>query len=217
MIMGRRRDAARCVQVVRPAGPAAETRLVLAAALLTALLCAGAIALRHGPATARELPEWRINAFADLRPQELAVFNGLCSAAPEIDLHHAENGGWPSVDALADDFVPPFVQDGAWERNGGHHWTRSVLLSPGRHVALYVGHPDDAAASGTFLLLMLHSHAKGEGNADAGTHAPYEIWLHASPVAPIPDMVTDQALIGKGWREVVARRAGTGNTETSTQ
>ena len=217
MIMGRRREAARCTVVVRPAGPAPETRLVLAAALLTVLVCAGIIALRHGPATARELPEWRIDAFAELRPRELAVFNGLRSAAPEIDLYHAEEGGWPTVDALADEFIPPFVRDASWRRNGGHHWTRSVLTSPGRHVALYVGHPEDSAVSGTFLLLMLHSHAKGQGNADTGVHAPNEVWLHASPVAPIPDMVTDQALIAKGWREVVARLAGTGNAGAGDQ
>ncbi|MEF2232127.1 MAG: DUF6162 family protein [Pseudodesulfovibrio sp.] len=208
MIMGRRRGAACCTTVVRPAGPAAETRWVLAAALFSLLVCAGAISLRHGTVSARELPEWRIDAFAELRPQELAVFNGLCSAAPEIDLLHAGEGGWPSVDALAGEFIPPFVRDGAWQRNGGHHWIRSELSSTDRHVALYVGHPEDAEASGTFLLLMLHSHAKGQGNADAGVHAPYEVWLHASPVADIPSMVTDQALIGKGWREVVARRAG---------
>ena len=64
---------------------------------------------------------------------------------------------------------------------------------------------------GSFLLVMLHDHVKKEGNAGAAAHVPYEIWLHASPVAETPSMVTDQSLINKGWREVVARK---GESET---
>jgi len=196
-----------CVKVVRPSGTGLETRLVLMVALLTVLICGGSILLRNTSSAIRETPDWQIDAFKDLRTEELATFNGLYTAAPEIELFHEDVGSrWPTVDELESDFIPPFVQDVAWEQNGSIEWTHSIISTSSKHIALYVGHPRQEALSGSFLLVMLHDHVKKEGNAGAISHAPYEIWLHVSPAADIPSMVTDQALINKGWREVVARR-----------
>ncbi|QJB56952.1 DUF6162 family protein [Pseudodesulfovibrio sp. zrk46] len=198
--------------VVKPSGSGTESRLVLMVALLTIAICSAAIVLRNTAAKAKEVPTWQVDAFEDLRAEELAIFNGLISAAPEIDIFHEDEGGeWPSVDALAADFIPPFVQDAAWKKNGAMAWIRSIINTQDKHIAMYVGHPLDVTKSGSFMLVMLHDHVKKEGNAGGATHAPYEVWIHASPVAEIPSMVTDQALINKGWREVVARK---GDDET---
>ena len=180
--------------------------MVLAVALMTVILCGIAIVLRNTTASAKAVTGWQVDAFKELRAEELATFNGLYTAAPEIELYHEEEGGWPTVDALASGYIPPFVQDAAWQRNGAFGWTCSVISTQNAHIALYVGHPQESAESGSFMLIMLHDHEKEEGNAGLGAHAPYEIWLHPSPVAEIPTMITDQALINKGWREVVARR-----------
>lgn len=206
MRMGKRRRAMTCEVVVRPAGAGAETGWVLFAALLILLICGGVIVLRNTSATAKVMPDWRVDAFQELRAEELAIFNGLHTAAPEIEIVHAEEGGWPTVDQLAADYIPPFVQDAAWERNGAMGWTRSIISTEDKHIALYVGHPADETVSGSFMLVMLHDHVKKEGNAGLATHAPYEIWMHASSAAEVPSMVTDQALISRGWREVLARR-----------
>lgn len=206
MIMGKRYRAPSCEVVVKPSGSGTETRLVLLAALLTIAFCGAAIVLRNTTATARDVPAWQVDAFKDLRAEELAIFNGLYTAAPEIEMIHEEMGGWPTVDALAAEYIPPFVEDAAWEKNGAMAWSRVAIASLGKHVVLYVGHPSDSSASGSFMLVMLHDHVKKEGNAGAAVHAPFEVWLHASPVADPPAVITDQALINKGWREVVARK-----------
>jgi len=207
MIMGKRRFSPGCEMIVRPSGSGLETRLVLAVAMLTMVICGSAIVLRNTTATAKEVPTWQVDAFKDLRAEELATFNGLHTAAPEIEIFHEdEDSRWPTVDELASDLIPPFVQDAAWEKNGSLGWTRTIISTQDKHIALYVGHPREVSKSGSFMLVMLHDHVKKEGNAGAASHAPYEVWIHTSPAAETPTMVTDQALINKGWREVVARR-----------
>ncbi len=206
MIMGKRYQPPVCEVVVRPSGSGTETRLVLLAALLTVLVCGATVLFRTASASVKPVPSWRVNAFRDLPPAQLGVFNALYNAAPEIEMIHEETGGWPTTDALAAEYIPPFVEDAAWEKNGSLGWSRVAIASPGRHIVLYVGRPDDGARSGTFMLVMLHDHVKKEGNAGGATHAPFEVWMHASSSAEVPDMITDQALIGQGWREVVARR-----------
>jgi len=67
-----------------------------------------------------------------------------------------------------------------------------------------VGRPQGEGA--TFMLVMLHEHIKKEGNAAGAVHAPFEVWMHPSSASEIPKTVTDQALIGQGWREVLARK-----------
>jgi hypothetical protein len=97
------------------------------------------------------------------------------------------------------------VEDAAWERNGAYAWDRVAIASAERHIVLYVGRPqrEDTAV---FMLVMLHDHIKKEGNAGGAVHAPFEVWMHRSGVVEVPGTITDQALIGQGWREVLARR-----------
>ncbi len=205
MRMGSRRMRPMCEVVVRPSGSMRETRWVLLVALLTVAVCSGAIIVRNTSARAVETPSWQVDAFLDLRAEELATFNALHTAAPEIVLFHDDIlDQWPTVAELEGEFMPPFVQDAAWKQNGGHGWERSVISTQEKHIACYIGRPLDETVSRTFLLVMLHEHIKKEGTGGS-THAPYEIWIHPSQAAATPEMVTDQALINAGWREVVAR------------
>ncbi len=36
------------------------------------------------------------------------------------------------------------------------------------------------------------------------THAPYEIWINDKKNQGFPNIITDQALIAAGWKEIVA-------------
>lgn len=206
MIMGKKYSTPVCEVVVRPSGAGLETRMVFAVALLTIIICGSVILFRSSGATAKVIPAWQVDAFSDLRGEEMAIFNGLYTAAPEIELFYEDEGGWPTVDQLAKELIPPFVHDAAWEKNGAPGWVRNIISTQDKDIALYVGHPRDGTKSGSFMLVMLHDLVKKEGNAGAAVHAPYEVWIHASPVADVPTMVTDQALINKRWREVVARK-----------
>lgn len=193
--------------MVRPAGAGCESRLVLLAAVMTVCACALFIWLQQGDVREETVPEWRVSAFDDLGAAELAVFNALTSAGPEIEAMHGELAGeWPGVTRLEREFVPPFVRDAAWTRSGRLNWTRSVLATGESHIAVYLGTPQDADFSGAFLLVMLHSHVKKQGNASVRpTHPPFEVWMHREQAPALPESVTDQALISAGWREVVAR------------
>lgn len=207
MIVGKRLQAPLCEVLVGPSGSGTETRLVLLVALLTVCISGFAILYRNAKPEMESIPDWQVNAFSELRAAELSVFNGLYTAAPEIEMFHMDTGNrWPSIDELAAAYISPFVRDAAWEKNGSYDWSRSIIATQDKHIALYIGHPRKTAKLSSFMLVMLHNHVKKEGNAAGGVHAPFEIWMNTSSVAEAPIMVTDQALINKGWREVVARR-----------
>ena len=53
MIMGKRYSTPVCEEVVRPSGSGLETRMVFAVALLTVIICGGAILFRSTGATAK--------------------------------------------------------------------------------------------------------------------------------------------------------------------
>lgn len=193
-------------EVVRPSQGGAETSWLLVVAFLTVLVCALAIFLRNQTHTTKKLGGWQIDAFNQLSGQELGVFNALRIAALEIDdIHKDLDGGWVSVSALEELFIPPFVRDAAWQKQGKMNWRQKILPSMDKHIALYLGNPSDKEASGSFLLVMLHDHKKKQGNATQGpTHAPSEIWWCKDPLKAFPQVVSDQALISSGWREVMA-------------
>ncbi len=151
--MGKRSRAASCTVADRPAGPAVETRLVLVLALLAAAVCAGVVAFCHGSANFGNKPDGQLEAISPLRPKERTSCNALCFAVPKIGTLFAEKVRWPTVGAPGGECLPPFVHDAAWRANGRLIGTRSVLLLPDLHAALYVGHPEDATVSGTFSLL----------------------------------------------------------------
>jgi len=184
---------------------------VLCLALVVVAVCGWSIMTRaRADAVSADEP-WRMDAFADLSPGELAVFNDLRIAAPEIEAMHEEDGGWPSVAELEAAYMPPFVRDTSWRGSGRLAWARSVIATSDTHIALYLASPEMCGESRSLLLLLTHDHVRRQGNAAGRTHPSYEVWLHQACAPDFPEIVTDQALISAGWREVVAR---TGDSET---
>jgi len=206
MIMGKRLEDIHPIreELVRPAGGSAETWWLASFAVLVVLVSALAIGTRGPVSRVAVLSTWQVNAFTGLNSSELGTFNALYTSAMEIDAVHEDgDGGWLDVPELEELFIPPFARDAAWRRQGKLHWKRNIPVSERMDIALYLGVPEDRDVSGAFLLVMLHDHAKKQGNASA-EHARFEVWHNTATKVKFPIAVTDQALIAAGWKEVVA-------------
>lgn len=192
--------------IVAPAKGSAETKWLLLVASIIISICAATISARTAHTVQNRTESWQLNAFTDFNSQETGVFNGLLNAAYEIGhTHDYQNGHWMEIRELEEFYIPPFVKDAAWKKQGNISWEQKVISVNNRHMALYKGVPANDTIGGSFLLLMLHEHKKKQGNAAKGpTHAPYEIWFHTNVDQKFPVIITDQALINAGWREVIA-------------
>lgn len=192
-------------QLISPSGKGRETMYVLFAAILVAATCATLIFLNQKQSAVAGLESFQIRAFSDLNDKELAVFNGLYTAAVEINGIHDDEEEWLSVKQLEEELLPPFTKDASWKKNGKYTWDRTLRPAGSMDIALYTGHPEKGNKMGSFILLFLHDHAKKQGNArTAPTHAPYEIWYHPAPDKTAPQVATDQGFISAGWKEVIA-------------
>ncbi len=191
--------------VVTPAGGGKETLWLLVVIAVTVICCAAAVSLRTREDREKRIQDWQIDAFQDLSSREMAIYNGLQTASEEIIFIHSLENRWPEIRELQDQFITPFVEDAAWGNQGRITWQKKILDAGDMHIALYYGSAEQADKDGSFLLLMLHDHKQKQGNVGGGpTHAPYEIWFHASGGKKPPEIVTDQSLISSGWKEIVA-------------
>lgn len=193
-------------QRITPSGKGKETSYVLLAAIIVLITCATLISLNQSTTELLELQNFQISAFADLNDQELAIFNGLYTSAYEIDEIHDEGcGEWLTVKDLEESLLPPFVKDSSWDKNGKYEWSRTLSPTGTIDVAIYIGNPADKTKSGAFILLFLHDHANiNSSSLTLPEHAPFEIWFHASADKSVPSIITDQAFIAAGWKEVEA-------------
>lgn len=200
--------------IVAPARGSRETRWILLLSLMIVAICSFVIATRGKDSAAEQLESWQLNAFTELSSNEIGVFNALLTAAIEIeDSHDLEDGYWLEIKELEEMYIPPFVKDAAWQKQGKIQWDKKNYNSQDRHLAVYKGEPTTPDIAGTFLLLMLHDHKKKQGNASPGpVHAPFEIWYHPARDRNFPEIITDQAFIAAGWQEIVAL---TGEDEVS--
>jgi len=192
--------------IVLPAKGGRETSWLLLVAALIVLCCATVIGMRINTNYKKTIDTWQINAFASLEGAEISIFNALQTAAEEIDETHSMEGTrWMSVEELEALYIPPFAKDAAWRKQGKMEWTMKTIHRDDLHLALYLGHPQEENVPSAFLLLMLHDHKKKQGNmASVPSHAPYEIWINDKNNAGFPRIITDQALIAAGWKEIVA-------------
>ncbi|GEM_PF-700612 len=209
MIMGRKLEDMHPVreEFVRPCNGGSETWWLIGCALLTLTICSLSIGVRKANVQSQSLHSWQLNAFRDLRAEERGTYSALYTAAIEIDdTHQNGDGEWLEVSDMEQDFVPPFVHDAAWRRQGKLVWQRKLLPAGTLDMALYLGEPQQKEISGSFLLVMQHSHGNGSGHAAPSTHPSHEIWYSPSPHPRLPASYTDQALITSGWKEVVPLR-----------
>ncbi len=192
--------------VVKPSQSTRETKWLFLIVTIIVMICAAIISLRNHSYQAKTIEQWQIDGFKELTPVETAVFTSLQTAALEIGQTHELDGYWMNILELEMLYVPPFAKEAAWKKQGQIKWSMTDLKNGERHIAIYKGVPGNNDVGGVFLLLMLHDHKKKQGNVAAGPeHAPYEIWFNKKKDQKTPDIITDQALIAGGWREVVAR------------
>ncbi len=192
-------------QIVKPVSTRSEVICLAVTIAVVVMISGGVIAGRIRPNDEKILKSHQLSAFRDLNSLEQGTFNDLYAAAMEInELHGTGDEEWPSLATLEGEYMPPFVKDRAWEQRGRLAWEHRVPWSGSRHVALYLGVPRDAGSFGCFLLIMLHDHAVKRPGSETVERPPYEIWRHDDLDVALPEIVTDQALMARGWKEVVA-------------
>ncbi|MNP11624.1 hypothetical protein D3C76_1038200 [compost metagenome] len=178
--------ATRRTQVVRPAGAGHETLYVLLVSLLIVVLAATVVLLRGEREDQQTIASHQIDARRDLTAAEQGVYTDLRVAFDEVQLLREENAAVPSVQALADEGLPPFVADAGSQARGNHQW--QWLVS-----GAYLGRSQAAQVAGSFLLILP---ADSSGEAD--------VWLRRDSAAVTPDDLGHAALIAAGWQQVVS-------------
>ncbi|MDF0729684.1 DUF6162 family protein [Pseudomonas entomophila] len=173
-------------QVIRPAGAGHETLYVLLAALLLLAVAATVVSLRGERVDEQAIESYQVDARRDLNAAEQGIYTDLHVALDEIRALREETAEVPSVEALAEEGLPPFVDDASSASRGRHQWQ---WLSSGA----YLGSSQDAEVAGSFLVIL-----PGDGDG-AG-----DVWLRRDRSAQAPDDLGRDALIAAGWQQVVS-------------
>lgn len=103
-----------------------ETLWLLIAVLLVFTACGYIIIHRQRSDETMPIKETQINAFEDFNTMEQGTYNDLLTAVNEILFQYQDNGKWPLIPDLADYYIPPFVQDAAWQARGSLAWQKRV-------------------------------------------------------------------------------------------
>ncbi|WP_028694079.1 DUF6162 family protein [Pseudomonas cremoricolorata] len=173
-------------QVIRPAGAGHETLYVLLAAMLIVLLAAAVVSLRGERDDEVTLASHEIDARRDLTPAEQGLHSDLQVAADEIVLLREDGAAQVEVATLAEEGLPPFVDDASSQSRGRHQWQR---LSGDA----YFGRSQAPAVAGNLLLIV-----PGRAGASA------DLWLNRSEALAAPADLSQEALVASGWRHVVS-------------
>lgn len=189
--------------IIKPISTKSEVTWLFITIAIVILVAGSAISLRVRPGDEKVLKNHQISAFKDLNTLDQGTFNDLYAAALEInELHMLDEGTWPTPQSLADEYIPPFVKDQVWIKRGKISWQLQIPDFKTGHLALYFGAPSDVGDYGCFLLIMRHNHEQPQPGKKIIDHGPYEIWHNKNIKAEFPKIVTDPALIAKGWKEV---------------
>jgi len=189
---------------------------------------AGYVLLRPAHPEPPKPLSWQIRSFDGLGPADQAIHGALLPASEEIIWFNNDTGGWITLADAQRMLLPPFYQDTFWKANGEVHWQ---LILPGAHqphasqpgaesghretpaaaapnavsegtqgqgATVYYGSAGKAPAQSAYLLVIGHAHA-GVMWANQAT-----IWIHPDALAPYPEIVKPEALVAKGWRQVIA-------------
>ncbi|MBK4987912.1 DUF6162 family protein [Pseudomonas sp. S36] len=173
-------------QVIRPAGAGHETLYVLLVSALIVLLAAGVVALRGEREDEQAIERHQLDARRDLTAAEQGLYTDLRVAFDEIQMLREEHQAAPGVQALAEDGLPPFVDDAGSQSRGNHQWT---WLQAGA----YLGRSQAQDIAGSLLLIL-----------PAGNDGQPDIWLRRDSSHMPPDDLGQAALIAAGWRQVVS-------------
>ncbi len=211
-------------KVVSPASGRWESVAMVLLTLGVIACIAGYLLLRPrevGPPTALS---WQVRSFDGLNAVDQAIHSALLPAGEEIIWNNNDTGGWITLEHAQKIVLPPFYRDAFWKSNGEVHWQ---LILPGSHqahartpdgevaspaqspsqvsqatqgqgAAVYYGAGGRLPGQSAYLLVIGHAHA-GVMWANQAT-----IWVHPNPNAPYPGIVKPEALVSKGWRQVIA-------------
>lgn len=190
-------------QVVRPAGAGYETLIVLSLCALIVALAGAVVFVRTSTDVVSGVAANQFDARRDLSAAEQGLYADLRVAADEILFMTDAQGAAPSVADLAEQGLPPFVQDASAANRGAHAWQRLDLQDG----SAYLGLSSDAGVAGSLLLRLPPSALKGEHSAEAGhLHGPSaDIWLSREARARAPGNLDESGLLAAGWRQIAAR------------
>ncbi|MFJ4440903.1 DUF6162 family protein [Pseudomonas sp. NPDC089422] len=173
-------------QVVRPAGAGHETLYVLLISLLIVALAASVVLLRGEREDEQAIASHQIDARRDLTAAEQGIYTDLRVAFDEIQLLREERAAPPSIEALAEEGLPPFVVDAGSQSRGSHQWQ---WLANGA----YLGRSLAPQVAGSFLMML-----------PAADSAEVDVWLRRDSAAVLPDDLGQAALAAAGWQQVVS-------------
>lgn len=174
-------------QVVRPAGAGHETLYVLLLCLAILAVAGSVVAWRGEPKEVTSVQSHQLDARRDLSAAEQGIYADLRVTLDEIHLLREEQQALPAPQALADEGFAPFAQDASSVSRGGHAW--QLLTAPA-----YFGHSQTPGVAGSFLMRL---GAKDDSAPD--------IWLNRSAALAAPTDLSDAALSGAGWQQVIAQ------------
>lgn len=173
-------------QVVRPAGAGHETLYVLLLCLMILGIASAVVAWRHESQDVPQVSSHQLDARRDLSASEQGIYADLRVTLDEIQLLRQEQATLPTPQALADEGFAPFAQDASAISRGGHAW--QLLNSKA-----YFGQSQTPSVAGSFLMRL------------TANDALPDIWLSRAADAKAPIDITDVALEGAGWRQIVAQ------------
>jgi hypothetical protein len=173
-------------QVIRPAGAGHETLYVLLLCLAI-LLVAGTVVGWHGKTQdAPTIADHQLDARRDLSAAEQGIYADLRVTLDEIHLLAAEQSTPPTPQQLGEEGFAPFAKDASSVSRGDHAW-QMVDKS-------YLGLSPNPAIAGSFLMRI----AVADGDQA-------DIWINRTPSIAASTDLSDAALIGAGWKQVVAQ------------
>jgi len=191
--------------IIKPAGVRDENIGVFIFAMLVLCIATWYITISASstpkPAT---IQPGQLDSRHDLNPIEQGLYADLKAASEEILWRIAEHEAI-SVEALSDDYIPPFVTDVVSQERGEHEW---LLLTQQKenstHDWLYVGSTTKPETAGSFALLIQQPPAKEHTQANAQKAS---LWYLDSPVPPndgTQDNTHLDSLLNSGWKQVIS-------------
>lgn len=173
-------------QIVRPAGAGHETLYVLLLCLTILAVAAGIVGLHGEQEDAASLPSHQLDARRDLTAAEQGIYADLRVTLDEVRLLAQEQTTPVTPEQLAEEGFAPFAQDASSVSRGGHAWQ---MIG-----ASYVGLSQSPEVAGSFLM------RRGATNDSVP-----DIWINRKASAAPASDLSDTALIGAGWQQVVAQ------------
>lgn len=216
------------LRIVMPVSGRLESVLFLLAILLLAGCTVAYVFLKPRAEGPPPLLSWQVSSFDGLSTVDQAIHSALLPAADEIVWANNDTGQWKTIEQLEQTLLPPFYKDNFWKTNGEVSWQAimpgAVGTGPqeaplpeiskdpfgpppppnavyqgtlGQGTASYFGTGGKAPGQSAYLIVIGHAHS-GVYWINQAT-----LWIHEDPNAPLPDVLKPEALVSRGWRQII--------------